>query len=680
MASRPQPKVAAKYSSGDYSDDDETSVEEEVIVVYDEGYTDHTREEILAEFELSPEKTAPTRPKNAFDMYNDQLKASMAQPKQKKEEPVETGWRGKMKKRLSWKASKPKDKSAAAPATISEEFAVEPEKPKSTTSFASAESAGTNGTTGTTEHIKKGAAGWWGISKADSQSESSDIEESTEFGPMDDKMEPAKDTVDSLEPVAEEKPPPPPPMETDDAVPSVKSPTNKRKSVVLSRYPPATMTIEDPDEPSAEQPPLAKGSPVVMPQWLKKDGLPSAPGLQEEEGGSTKPKVQKPVVRGKVVLPKWLQPADPAELEEAKRQAELRKAAAKTRKWKKPEAKAIPPPVNSSRSHESDTTPIPAGTTTKVVGKLTQEHESSETETDSMPPKPISPRPAKGSLVNRYLSSVVKTDPTAEERMAQIEADRARGRWDGKAYVRSDGGDGSGTKQRKNWKFLQEKEKKTPIDEGPVIKIQAIARGYLARKRVAQLVDSMIAELMRSLDNARAEEEARYKENQLLMEEEEFKRWQEREAERRKNEEEAIKKKMYDERYGLPLWWMEMIPHKTMNQKEYDRAMKKDKGFTVVDYKLPPRSKKTLDAVTEEENEVDDENDANPDKIIVNDKKTKKKGLFSWMGKKQSAPDTTTDTNKEDEIDGENVDKEETPTEPDQPQESAPPEAKKIWM
>ena len=164
------------------------------------------------------------------------------------------------------------------------------------------------------------------------------------------------------------------------------------------------------------------------------------------------------------------------------------------------------------------------------------------------------------------------------------------------------------------------------------------------------------------------------------MEGEEFKRWQAREAERLKNEEEAIKKKMYDERYGLPLWWMEMIPHKTMSQKEYDRAMKKDKGFTVVDYKLPPRSKKTLDAVTEEENEVDDENDANLDKIIANDEKPKKKGLFSWMGKKQSAPGTTTDTNKEDEIDGENVDKEETPTEPDQPQESAPPDAKKIWM
>ena len=101
---------------------------------------------------------------------------------------------------------------------------------------------------------------------------------------------------------------------------------------------------------------------------------------------------------------------------------------------------------------------------------------------------------------------------------------------------------------------------------------------------------------------------------------------QEKEAARRKNEEEAIKQKMYDEKYGLPLWWMEMIPHKTLSQKEYDRAMKKDKGFTVVDYKLPPRSKTKLDAVTEEENEGDDDNDAH--------KKQRRRECFLFWAKK----------------------------------------------
>ena len=103
-----------------------------------------------------------------------------------------------------------------------------------------------------------------------------------------------------------------------------------------------------------------------------------------------------------------------------------------------------------------------------------------------------------------------------------------------------------------------------------------------------------------------------------------------------------------------------MIPHKTLSQKEYDRAMKKDKGFTVVDYKLPPRSKTKLDAVTEEENEGDDDNDAH--------KKTKKKGMFSFLGKKEPAPKAPIDT------------KEDKPTVSDQPKESAPLEAKKIWM
>ena len=169
-------------ANDDYVDNDETSVEEEVIVVIDDEYTDHTRDEVLAEFvtykDLPPERPAPTppRPKGAFEMYNEQLKETSAN---------KTGWMGKMKKRMSSKSSKPNE------ATISEEFAVEPEKPKSSTSFASS-----NGSSG---HIKKGAAGWWGMGKkdeTDSRSESSDVEDSTAFEVTEDVMEPATNAVD----------------------------------------------------------------------------------------------------------------------------------------------------------------------------------------------------------------------------------------------------------------------------------------------------------------------------------------------------------------------------------------------------------------------------------------------------------------------------------------------------
>merc|ERR1712232_686069 len=165
----------------------------------------------------------------------------------------------------------------------------------------------------------------------------------------------------------------------------------------------------------------------------------------------------------------------------------------------------------------------------------------------------------------------------------------------------------------------------------------------------------------------------------LLLEEEEFRLWQQREEERRKNEEEAIKQRMYDERYGLPQWWMETIPHKTMSQKEYKAIVKKDNGETVIDYKLPPRPKKALAAVTEEESENDDENNSNignsaSAKKPTTTKPKNKKSALGCMGEDavevvESSPNVAYDLN----------DKKDSKHEPE-PQESAPPAATKIWM
>merc|ERR1739848_723853 len=153
---------------------------------------------------------------------------------------------------------------------------------------------------------------------------------------------------------------------------------------------------------------------------------------------------------------------------------------------------------------------------------------------------------------------------------------------------------------------------------------------------------------------------------------------------------------------------MESVPHDTLSHRNYKAIMKKDKGFTTIDYKLPPRNAEPLRAVTEEGAEINDENDANLDGILggslpaeqktipkptnVVSKKKKKGGLFSCMSMDAvegvdviaTAPIVAPDTTKyEDDMSSHDKDDTESSVPigdqvPDPEQESADPVVKKI--
>lgn len=339
----------------------------------------------------------------------------------------------------------------------------------------------------------------------------------------------------------------------------------------------------------------------------------------------------------------------------------------------------------------------------------------------SPPPVPVSK--SKNPLVNRYLSAAVKLDSSEYERkMAAIQADRKRGRWQGggpdpRGTV---GGDASNPAEAKNWKWRQPKPPRPSpkqFDEGAAIKLQALVRGFLARHRVAKMVDALIEEMMRKMNKEeeleqweiqeeerkskkieeekerkkredeerrkfvneeanrdttenyftalrkkQVEEANRLKEEKEALrrqEEEEAKRKKEEEEERRRQEVEEARRKEreeeerrqkekvelfrrewenYHNRKGLPLWWMERVPHNTLSDRQYELKMKKDKVPTIVEYKPPngyeKRFSKPLDAVAEEDHDDDteDENDATLDQILPDN-------YLEWTPDEESAAD-----------------------------------------
>jgi len=334
----------------------------------------------------------------------------------------------------------------------------------------------------------------------------------------------------------------------------------------------------------------------------------------------------------------------------------------------------------NSNPHVTPTTSkhtVNLGTDSVHSGKFAIPWLSSQENSSREPsPRPTTVTKSKNSLVNRYLSAAVKSDMTEYERkLAQIEADRARGRWNSSALGSGGSGDGSNGKQRKDWKFLQPKLPPPPLnqfDEEAAIKLQALVRGVLARRWVGKYVDSLIEEMINKM-NREQEEEKRKKEQEArrIREEAEAKqreaedhfdklrreRQEEEDAERRRQEEEEarIKREKEEEErlrweeeearrraeellrhvegQGLPLWWMENVPHNTLGQEDYEAEIKKDKIPNIIDYKLPPGwEKRKANPLEKLDEEDEDENDDNLDKILGSSKeirtKTKRRGSF----------------------------------------------------
>jgi len=73
---------------------------------------------------------------------------------------------------------------------------------------------------------------------------------------------------------------------------------------------------------------------------------------------------------------------------------------------------------------------------------------------------------------------------------------------------------------------------------------------------------------------------------------------------------------------------MEIVPHLTLDQNDYERIKKKDNGSTIIEFKLPPGFetilKKPLDAVDEDD---DYENDANLDIVLESSRNLRRSSM-----------------------------------------------------
>jgi len=573
-------------------DDDVTEEEIITVVIEDSEYTDHTREELVTEFVTYRDIPPPPPRKTGFALHNDQLKASQhsaGKPKQESTTP------NMNKSRQSTTPSSKETEDTAA--SVAAATVAYPKRSLASKGIA-ATAASLPATTGATP-------------------------QESPITPISKNTKPKVKTA---------------------ASPSALGFWSSKDKSAKSASLPAAMPNFDTQEETAES------TMAVTPPTTKK---PKAVGVS-----SPSPKA----------LGFWASKDKQATDEPAPAAPPFQSS---TRRWKKP--KAVAEPVPATTNQESNTKTDTEAPSAGLEGNSSHHNnkfavpwlKSATPKAFEREPSPERPR-HKGSLVDRYLSVVKKENESEHERrMNQIEADRARGRWDGTKYVHDENEDESEHKSQKNWKYLQQKIPQSPedqLEDGAAIKLQALVRGFMARHKVAKYVDSLIEELMRKMNADQNKEEAerrrkeeeeeerhRQEEEEELSklskiqraealrkkeEDEERRRQEEEEEETRRRreaeerEEEQRRLRGYNDRVGLPLWWMELIPHNNLDQKAYKALVKDDNGATIIDYKMATngfekRNAEPLEAVTEAD-ESDDENDANLDKILGDSQPAKK--------------------------------------------------------
>ena len=656
-------------------DPDDGVTEEEIItlVIEDSEYTDHTREELVTELVTYRDIPPPPPPKTGFALYNDQLKASQHS----------TG--------------KPKQESTT---------------PSMNKSGHSTNSSSLNSSS---HHVRTVAAGWWSAGGKTSSEKTMAIADSvTAVASLQSATPSSKETEDTSASVADApvaNPKASSLASKGNTATAISLPAAIPKAATQEKIPKATTTEEEaaestippitPISKDTKQKVKTASSPSALGFWASKEksaesaSLPAAMlnlDTPEETAeftmAATPPTTKKPkavAASSPKALGFWASKDKQATDEPAPAAPPFQSS---TRRWKK--QKTVAEPVPATTKEESNTTTdtdesapvatiLDSSAPSAGLGSNSSHHNnkfavpwlkamtSKTSEREPSPPPPEIPR-YKGSLVDRYLSVAKKENESEHERrMAQIEADRARGRWDGTKYVHGENENESEHKSQKNWKYLQQKLPQSPqeqLEDGAAIKLQALVRGFMARRQVAKYVDSLIEELMRKMNDDKNKEKAerhrkeeeeerrRQEEEEALsklskiqraealrkkeegeerrrQEEEEEEARRRREAEeRRRKEKEERRLRGYNDRDGLPLWWMELVPHNNLDQKAYKALIKVDNGATIIDYKMAThgfekRNAEPLEAITEAD-ERDDENDANLDKILGNSQPTKK--------------------------------------------------------
>jgi len=262
-------------------------------------------------------------------------------------------------------------------------------------------------------------------------------------------------------------------------------------------------------------------------------------------------------------------------------------------------AKVLNKPVPAPAPAEPEQKPsIPTwkqkAAASKKSSTTTAPSNSSTNQQLQSPPKPKH----KGALVNRYLEAAAKQDEieakstdvskidkevleNSEHKLskeeqhrnaAQIEADRAKGRWKGMANSKNNSTRAIKTEATplRPWekKKLEKKLAPSPsqqspksFDEGAVVKLQALVRGMLARRMAIELVMSLLDELVHKKTTGKIATTTSKETSDTKMS---------------SSSSSAPLEEEYDESKGLPLWWMNLVPHYTKDKDEYEREIKED--------------------------------------------------------------------------------------------------------
>lgn len=252
----------------------------------------------------------------------------------------------------------------------------------------------------------------------------------------------------------------------------------------------------------------------------------------------------------------------------------------------------------------------------------------------SLPPPPK--RPHKSALVNRYIEAANQKTKRRSTMLADVEADRARGRWTAAAVIneldkepqeeephipdvtRKKPSTGFAGAVRENRERIEEKTS----DEEAAVKLQALVRSFLARRQVSRLVSSIFDDLMPESANKKAPAPTQKvgpkpKKGKDANKAASFPKTFPTKAQVTEVDDGDNNYEGYDDSKALPLWWMEQVPHFLQDKRDLEDELRQGNAKKIaVEYRKPHVHKDI-------ERKKTDENNKN--KNIIKDKDKDKK-------------------------------------------------------